>query len=142
MLLYSGRLRMALRAAALLPIMVLVMLVMPAGPVAAQRVIVEPWRPPVVVLPPVSLPPPTTAPGLGGGVLQDLPKAPVLTPQTSAPVAAAPARIVRFRCELAPQEQACREPGSADGGGDDECNCTRDYCYTASTGVRVCEKSR
>jgi hypothetical protein len=70
-------------------------------------------------------------------------EAPVIAPQPAPPVAApaAPARVVRFRCELAPQAEACREPGAPDGGGDDaECSCARDYCHTTETGTRVCEK--
>jgi hypothetical protein len=106
----------------------------------AQRVIVEPMRPPTVtVTPPVQLTPPGTGPGLGGGVLQQLPTAPTI----EAPVvrAAPAAPVVRFRCELAPQDQACRESGSDDGGGgDDECNCARDRCYWDDRGRHVCEK--
>jgi hypothetical protein len=70
-------------------------------------------------------------------------RAPAITPQVAPPVAApaAPARVVRFRCELAPQAEVCREPGAPDGGGDNaECNCARDYCLTTEAGNRVCEK--
>jgi len=89
--------------------------------------------------------------GAGPGLIAPLPQpslspalpAPVIAPQVAPPVAApaAPARVVRFRCELAPQDEACRKPGAPDGGGDDaECTCTHDYCYTTEAGTRVCEK--
>jgi hypothetical protein len=69
-------------------------------------------------------------------------EAPVIAPQPVPPVAtpAAPAATIRFRCELAPQAEACREPASADGGGDEECSCARDRCYMTEAGNRVCEK--
>jgi hypothetical protein len=86
--------------------------------------------------------------------------APVITPNLTAPVAppiAAPApssnapvpvvHAVRFRCEVMPQDQSCREPPEVhDGGGDDsECNCSTDPCYNImdqTTGLsrRICEK--
>ena len=69
--------------------------------------------------------------------------APVVVPQAAPPVVepAAPARVVRFRCEVAPQDQSCREPGASDGGGgDEECSCARDTCHTTAAGIRVCEK--
>jgi hypothetical protein len=99
--------------------------------------------------------------GVGGGAgligpLPPLPpamQAPVLSPPVAAPqvapplavpaapAPAAPARVVRFRCEVTPQDQSCREAGAPDGGGDDaECNCTRDHCTTTEAGIRVCEK--
>ncbi len=110
----------------------------------AQRVIFEPVRPPpVTVEPPVQLSPPGTGPSLGGGVLQQLPTAPTVAPTIEPPVARAvpAAPVVRFRCELAPQDQACREPGMDDGGGgDDECSCARDRCYWDDRGRHVCEK--
>jgi hypothetical protein len=64
-----------------------------------------------------------------------------------ASVAAAPApRAVRFRCDVAPDDQSCREAGAPDGGGDDsECRCGRDPCYehydaAAGYTTRTCEK--
>ena len=100
---------------------------------------------PTPVLPMPSLPmpgtgptSPTLTPSLTPSVIPTLPPA-VAVPQVAAPVPAA--RVVRFRCELAPQDQSCREPGVGDGGGDDgECNCARDYCYTSRAGIRVCER--
>jgi hypothetical protein len=57
----------------------------------------------------------------------------------SAPIAAAP--VVRLRCEIAPESDACREPVSADGGGGgEECSCSQDYCHYTESGTRICEK--
>jgi len=56
----------------------------------------------------------------------------------AAPVTVAPA--VRFRCQLDPGAEACKEPMGADGGGDEECNCSRDHCRDDPAGYRVCEK--
>jgi hypothetical protein len=48
---------------------------------------------------------------------------------------------VKFRCQLDPGAETCREPGAADGGGDDsECSCARDYCYDDPAGYRICQK--
>ena len=55
-------------------------------------------------------------------------------------------RAVRFRCEVGPYDQSCREAGAPDGGGDDaECRCGPDTCYEhydAAGGytTRTCEK--
>ena len=56
-------------------------------------------------------------------------------------------RLVRFRCEVAPQEESCRGRTEApDGGGDDSlCDCSKDYCYSdpdPTTGLmrRLCQK--
>jgi hypothetical protein len=62
------------------------------------------------------------------------------------PTAVAAPRAVRFSCEVAPYEEACRQAGVPDGGGDDsECRCGRDSChefYDAAAGYtrRTCEK--
>lgn len=121
------------------------MLLAVAAPTEAQRVITEPPRvgPPQVTVPPGG----TSGVGGGAGLIPTLP-VPALPsvkpPPVAVPAPAAPAaqpRVVRFRCELAPQEQACKEPGASDGGGgDEECNCARDYCHTTKAGNRVCEK--
>ena len=64
---------------------------------------------------------------------------PVAVPQPVAPVA--PARVVRFRCQIAPETDSCKEPPAPDGGGSDEdCDCSHDYCYDDGSGGRVCEK--
>ena len=116
----------------------------------AQRIGVEP---------PVRTSPVPHLGGIGGGaaVLPTMPQiapAPMIAPQIAPapaiapPLAApqpvapvAPARVVRFRCQIAPETDSCREPPPPDGGGsDEECDCTRDYCYDDGTGVRVCEK--
>ncbi len=72
---------------------------------------------------------------------------PVAAPPAAVPAApAAPAPVVRFRCELTPEAESCKEPGTPDGGGDDaECTCARDYCYdrvdpATGASARVCEK--
>jgi hypothetical protein len=88
-------------------------------------------------LPPV--PPAMQAPTLSPSIAVPQPAPPIAVP--AAPAPAAPARVIRFRCELAPQAEACKEPGAPDGGGDDgECSCDRDYCHTNEAGIRVCEK--
>jgi hypothetical protein len=130
---------------AVVSVLLLASLAVPAG---AQRVVTEPPR----TGGPPGMPPVGGGGGTGGGAgllapmpglnstLPSVTPAPVPTPP-AAVAPAAPARVVRFRCELAPQDEACREPGSADGGGDDEeCTCARDRCYTTEAGNRVCEK--
>ena len=88
-------------------------------------------------LPP--LPPAMQAPTLPDPVIVPQAATPLEAPPVAAP--AAPARVVRFRCEVAPQDQSCREPGASDsGGGDAECSCSRDTCHTTAAGIRVCEK--
>jgi hypothetical protein len=71
-----------------------------------------------------------------------VPTGPIVT--APVPLAPAPARVVRFRCEVAPNDQSCREPGTPDGGGSDDsnCSCSRDYCHLNNAGRRVCEKLR
>jgi hypothetical protein len=91
--------------------------------------------------------------GVGGGAgllaptpglnttMPSLKPAPMPTPPAAA-APAAPARVVRFRCEVAPNDQSCRKSGAGEdgGGGDEECSCARDYCHTTEAGTRVCEK--
>ncbi len=128
------------------------------GTGAAQRAIVEPPRLPTA--------PGTSGVGGGAGLIPPFPQvptaraiAPTLPPPVSVPAApelsppeaapAEPARVVRFRCEVAPQAETCREARAPDaGGGDDsECSCARDVCYDQldpATGLshRVCEKAQ
>jgi hypothetical protein len=99
------------------------------------------------ITPPVLTPPVLTPPVLAPSVTAPMPAPPIAAPAAPAPAApaitapAAPARVVRFRCEVAPQDQSCREPGTSDGGGGDEdCSCARDYCHTTAAGIRVCDK--
>jgi len=115
----------------------------------AQRVVPETPR-----VSPVPVPP--GGGGVGGGAgliapqpmtpggLPTLPTLPTLSPTVPAAPAAPAARIVRFRCEVAPQDESCRDPGAPDdGGGDDsQCDCKRDTCYTNAAGTRICEKAR
>ena len=78
-----------------------------------------------------------------GSTLPDLPPALKIEPQPAAPavVELPTVRIIRFRCDLAPDSRECKNPDSGDGGGDDEtCNCARDICRINGTGNRVCEK--
>jgi hypothetical protein len=85
------------------------------------------------VIPPLASPP----------LAAPLPTAPPVAAPVTPAAPAAPAAVVRFRCEVAPQEQACRDPGAApDGGGgdDSECSCSRDYCYYTESGTQICEK--
>jgi hypothetical protein len=84
---------------------------------------------------------PTMTPSLAPTIRPTL-AAPLAAPVPTAPVAAPVARAVRFRCEAMPQDEACRERSEAPDGDshDDECNCSRDYCYPAPDGNRICEK--
>jgi len=80
-----------------------------------------------------------------GPTLPDLPPTPTIETQPKPPVAVQrpTVRIIRFRCDLAPDSRECKNPDSGDGGGDDEmCNCARDICRTTRIGSRVCEKLR
>jgi hypothetical protein len=114
----------------------------------AQRVVPGTPAPKV----PTILPPGGGASGVGGGAglipampqmrsIAPPPAAAPVAPPAAAPAApVAPARVVRFRCEVAPEAETCREPGAPDGGGDDsECSCARDHCRPTETGIRVCE---
>jgi hypothetical protein len=117
----------------------LVLAVVPTGALA-QRVVPE--------VPPVRVPG-GGGTGGGAGLLPPMPtlrSAPSVTPAPNvvpaapaAPVTVAPA--VRFRCQLEPGAEACKEPTAPDGGGGDgECNCAVDACYDDPAGFRVCEK--
>lgn len=80
-----------------------------------------------------------------GPTLPDLPPTPTIETQPKPPVAVQrpTVRIIRFRCDLAPDSRECKNPDSGDSGGDDEmCNCARDICRTTRIGNRVCEKRR
>jgi hypothetical protein len=83
---------------------------------------------------------PSLSPSIPPSVTPSLPAATAPAAVTAAP------RAVRFTCEVAPNDQACREPGAPDGGGDDtECRCGRDPCYdhydaAAGYTIRTCEK--
>lgn len=94
----------------------------------------KPMPPPLPPMAPTLTPPALPTPVLPTPVVPP----PVAAPQPATP--AAPA-VVRFRCQLDPGAEACKEPPAADGGGgDEECNCARDYCYDDPTGFRVCQK--
>jgi hypothetical protein len=99
--------------------------------------------------------PPGGGTGGGAGLMAPMPRSlsvPKVAPPPVAPAApavvapAAPPRVVRFRCDLAPEAEACKDPGAPDGGGDDsECTCAHDDCHDRTdpaTGAlgRVCEK--
>jgi hypothetical protein len=120
---------------------------------ATAQTVIEPPRLPTG--------PGTSGVGGGTGLIPPMPEfpaaqsmAPALPPPVAAPLPAAPpvaapaapARDVRFSCDVAPEAQSCREAGAPDGGGDDsECSCAHDICYDhmdPSTGKshRVCEK--
>ena len=107
-------------------------------PVAAQKV--------VPTAPSPTSPKPQLPTGTGGGAglappMPDFSPAPaIVAPSPAAP--AAPAPLIRFRCEVPPGESTCKEqpPGDA-GGNDDTCDCARDICYQDSAGTRVCEKA-
>jgi hypothetical protein len=120
--------------------------VVPTGALA-QRVVPE--VPPVTRVPGPQLP---LGGGTGGGAgllppMPTLRSAPSVAPAPSvvpaapaAPVTVAPA-VVRFRCQLEPGVEACKEPMAADGGGGEgECNCAVDVCREDPAGFRVCEK--
>ena len=100
---------------------------------------------PMVTPPPTITPVPSLTPSLTPSLAPSL--APAISPSTAAPAVAAPVaapapRSVRFRCEVLPQDQSCREHSETPDGDahDDQCDCSRDYCYPAPDGNRVCEK--
>ncbi len=130
-----------------------------AGAASAQTVIEPPRLPPALgtagvgggaglIAPLPQLPTaPAIAPTLPPPLPAPVPAAPEATPPAAAP--AEPARVVRFRCDVAPEAETCKDPGASDGGGgdDSECNCARDLCYDQldpATGHshRVCEKAQ
>jgi len=98
-------------------------------------------------------PAPQLPTGTGGALAPTMPDfTPAPTPVAPTPVAPAapaptaatpaPAPLIRFRCEVAPGDSACREQAPPDAGGSDEsCDCTRDFCYSDPAGTRFCEKS-
>lgn len=134
-----------------LPVAALFVALLAVGPtrVSAQRV--APELPRVNTVPVPQLPSGNSAIG-GTGLspsIPELPSAPSieplpapLAPAAAAPVAApgSPARIIRFRCEVAPGDSTCKEQPPPDGGGDDDCDCARDLCYNDGAGARICEK--
>ncbi len=86
---------------------------------------------------------PSLTPSFTPSVAPVIAPAPALVAPAPAPSIASPvARSVRFRCEVLPQDQSCREHSEAPDGDahDDQCDCSRDYCYPAPDGNRVCEK--
>jgi len=81
--------------------------------------------------------PPAAVMPVPGPSVQPVPAAPVRAPPTQ----------VRFRCDLAPEEQSCQEAGAREDGGDgdSECNCARDFCHDEAgpdpgQTHRVCDK--
>ncbi len=125
---------------ALLTILCLTVAVVPAD---AQRY--RPRGPTTVITPLPPVPPSDFGSPTLGSTLPDLPPALKIEPQPAAPatVQLPAVRIIRFRCELAPDSRECKNPDSGDGGGDDEtCNCGRDICRTNRIGNHVCEKLR
>ncbi len=71
---------------------------------------------------------------------------PLVQPVPAAPAPAPPTQV-RFRCDLAPEEQSCQEAGAREDGGDSdsECNCARDFCHDEAgpdpgQTHRVCDK--
>jgi hypothetical protein len=130
-----------------------------AGGAQAQR-FVDPV-PPTNPIPPL----PGGVTGIGGGAgltpaLPQLPPAysppppavmPMPTPAPASPARGAatpamPAKAVRFRCDLAPAAQTCKEVGKPDSGdGDSNCDCAHDYCHDEAgpepgQSHRVCDK--
>jgi len=82
------------------------------------------------------------SPGLSPSLSMPKPPAAIAP---SAPSVARPATNPKGSCTLRPQEQWCRVEARADGGGDGDCNCGRDYCYDerrpdGSFARRVCQK--
>jgi hypothetical protein len=89
--------------------------------------------------PPAVMPMPTPAPASPA----PLP----IAPAPGAATPATPAKVVRFRCDLALAAQTCKEPGKPDDGGDGDgnCDCARDYCHDEAgpepgQSRRVCDK--
>ncbi len=127
------------RGRRLLPAAAFFVLVLGQSSALAQRV--EPPRP---------LSGTGGAAGVGGGAghaptmpdFRPVPVAPVApTVAPSAPVTpAAPVPIIRFRCQVAPGADTCKEQPPPDGGGDETCDCARDFCYADPAGARICEK--
>jgi hypothetical protein len=105
---------------------------------------------------PSTLPPPLPAPStttLPPPLPAPTPVVPEAGPPAAAPAAPAeapaPARAIRFKCDVAPEASGCKDPAAADGGdsGDSQCDCAKDLCYDQldpATGKqhRVCEKAQ
>jgi len=127
-----------------------------AGSAQAQR-FVDP-----VPSPKFPTPLPGSMTGTGGGAGLTLPNpaptyaappaavmpvpGPSVQPVPAAPAPAPPTQV-RFRCDLAPEEQSCQEAGAREDGGDgdSECNCARDFCHDEAgpdpgQTHRVCDK--
>jgi hypothetical protein len=99
------------------------------------------------------LSPGLSSPGLTPTLVVPSAPPPVVEPPVTAAAPAAPGpvvatpRVVRFRCDVAPQEQSCREKAEAPDGGDDdsECSCAHDLCLDQTDPAggpprRICEK--
>ena len=128
--------------------------------IAPAHVLAQKLVPTAPVFVPPTAPVPQLPTGAGGGPSGLAPAMPDFTPAPTpvapapvtpaapapapAPAAAAPtpAPLIRFRCEVAPGDNTCREQAPQDAGGSDEsCDCTRDFCYSDAAGARFCEKS-
>lgn len=102
---------------------------------------------------PLPMPNPSPATTLPPPLPTPTPTGPEPAPSVAAPAepaaSAAPARVVRFKCDVAPEAAGCKDPAAADGGdgGDSQCDCAKDLCYdqlNPETGKshRVCEKAQ
>jgi hypothetical protein len=112
-------------------------------PATAQRF--SPKGPTPIIRPVLPAPLPDLGSPPMGPTLPDLPPTPKIETQPAPPAAVQlpSVRVIRFRCDLAPESYECKNPDSGDGGGDDEtCNCARDICRINQFGNRVCEKLR
>ncbi len=126
---------------ALLSVLCLTVAVTPADAQRYRR----PGGPATVITPLPPVPPSDFGSPTLGSTLPDLPPALKIETQPAVPatVQLPAVRIIRFRCDLAPDSRECKNPDSGDGGGDDEtCNCGRDICRTNRIGNHVCEKLR
>jgi hypothetical protein len=111
---------------------------------------------PMPIPTPSTLPPPLPAPTtttLPAPLPAPTPVAPEAAPPVATPAAPAeapaPARAIRFKCDVAPEAAGCKDPAAAEGGdgGDSQCDCAKDLCYDQldpGTGKshRVCEKAQ
>lgn len=128
------------RGCRLLPVAALLASLLALAPALAQRAVPQTPKPPF-------------GGGTGGGAghvptMPDFrpapmaPAAPTVTvPAAPAAPVPAPSPIIRFRCEVAPGASTCQEQPTPDGGGEETCDCARDFCYQGGTGARVCEKA-
>lgn len=125
---------------ALLSFLFLTVAVIPAD---AQRF--SPKAPPPAIRPVLPAPLPDLGSPPLGPTLPDLPPTPKIETQPVPPAAVQlpSVRVIRFRCDLAPDSYECKNPDSSDGGGEDEtCKCARDICRVNRIGNRLCEKLR